>query len=152
MIFLYALSTAGMSTTTTGQKSSTCWSSTIRRRRSWPRKFGLVKRYVVLCCAGMTSWRRRWRHGDKHAGAQQVTRRLQSSSHSQLRRDEDVKILQQMDRSCRSTVLPTQKAGRGTKHSMTIYAYVRRKRVLDMFSLNKSQKRSEFVALKVMLQ
>jgi len=36
MIFLYALSTAGMSTTTTGQESSTCWSLTIRRRRRRP--------------------------------------------------------------------------------------------------------------------
>jgi len=48
MVF-YALSIAGMSTTTTGQESSTCWSLTIhwRRRRRRSRRL-LRKQWFAL--------------------------------------------------------------------------------------------------------
>jgi len=52
MIFLHALSTAGMSTTTTGQESSTCWSLTIRR---WRRKRNRTNRTVTLNIVGGVS-------------------------------------------------------------------------------------------------
>jgi len=59
MIFLYALSTAGMSTTTTGQESSTCWSSTIRRKRiTWfrqDRNFNAVL-LQIICYGHKSDW------------------------------------------------------------------------------------------------